>query len=128
MLICLGSCKKGNHGPLPPVLTFDSTVAGNWTYTAYNIGTGGPGVWNNADPANQHAEFKGDSSFSSDVSFLKEANHYSVIDSVTIKFTPSSRPEGYFLMGFHIKTAERALYLFPVNPICIEGCTYKFVK
>ncbi len=99
-----------------------------WTYIEYFFSIGGPGQWHPVTPSNQTIEFKTDGSFIPAGSFLKPATKFEIVDSVTIKFQPASTPSGYILMGYLIKAAERELYLYPVNPACIEGCNNKFKR
>jgi len=59
---------------------------------------------------------------------LKDANRFEILDSVTVKFQPVSTPSGFILMGYIIDTMERELQMYPVNPMCIEGCSNKFTR
>ncbi len=122
-LVFILGCSKSDNTKLKPI---ENTIIGKWTYIEYFFSTGAPGKWHPVTPANQTIEFKSDGSFISAESFLKDATEFEIVDSVTIKFQPASTPSGYILMGYSIKTAERELYLSPVNPICIEGCSNKF--
>ncbi len=125
VLILMTACNKSVVVNKEPI---DKTVIGKWNYTEYFFSTGGPGSWHPVSPANQTIEFKSDGTFVPAESFLKTANRFEIIDSVTIKFQPTSTAMGYTLMGYQIKTADRELYLYPVNPLCIEGCSNKFTK
>jgi hypothetical protein len=112
-------CKKN----IEPI---DNSIIGKWTYTEYNIGIGGPGQWLPATPAGQTIEFKSDGTFISSGSLRWEATKFEILDSVTIKFRPASTPPGYLLMVYSIDTIARELLMYPVNPMCIEGCEYKY--
>ena len=79
-------------------------------------------------PPKQTIEFKPDGTFIPSESFLKDANHFEILDSVTVKFQPASTPSGFILMGYTIDTMARQLQLWPVNPMCIEGCSNKFKR
>ena len=103
----------------------ESSLIGRWTYTEYYMGTGGPTDWQPVTPPNQTIEFRSDGTFIPCESFLKGANHFEIVDSVTVKIQPAA-PSGFILMRYDIKPLERALYLSPTNPICIEGCSSKF--
>ncbi len=124
LLVCMviGACKKSGGG------TFDKKLTGKWVYTSYSFGTGGPSVDRPADPPNQQAFFKDDGSFYSSVSFLKGFMRYEVQDSARLRFFPSSKPAGYLLMGYQLDTIHHALILFPVDPFCIEGCSFTFKR
>ena len=54
--------------------------------------------------------------------------HFEFIDRETIKFYPLSTLSGFILMRYTLKEAGRELYLYPVDPICIEGCSSKFKR
>lgn len=116
----LPGCTKSSLVPI------DSSLIAKWSYVEYYRSIGGPGEWLPVEPANQKIEFKSDGSFLPAESFLKGVTNYEIVDSVTIKFLPASTPSGYQLMGYQIDTVERKLYLYPVNPSCIEGCSSKF--
>jgi hypothetical protein len=125
LVFLITACNKSANVNKEPI---DKTLTGKWTYTEYFFSTGSPGSWHPVSPANQTIEFKADGTFMPAESFLKTANRFEMVDSVTIKFQPASTATGYILMGYQIKTAERELYLYPVNPLCIEGCSNKFIK
>ena len=117
-LAIIPGCKKD----IEPI---DNNIIGKWTYIENNIGYGGPGQWLPATPSGQTIEFKPDGSFiSSNHSW--EATRFEMLDSVTIKFWPDSNSLGYVEMGYSIDTATRELLMYPVNPMCIEGCEYKY--
>jgi len=111
------SCKKSS----PDLI--NSAIIGKWTYTEYFYSTGaGPGQWHPVIPPNQTIEFRSDGSFIPSTSFLKEAKRFELVDSITIKFTTSSR---FIIMGDSIDVGMGELYLYPI-PGCIEGCNNKF--
>jgi hypothetical protein len=118
-------CTKSSYRNSNPI---DNSLVARWTYVEYYFSIGGPGEWHPVQPANQEIEFKSDGSFVSTESFLKGVTRYEIIDSVTIKVKPVSRPSGYMLMGYKINTIDRELYLYPVDPYCIEGCGNKFKR
>jgi len=122
LLILLSGCKKSSLEPI------ENTLIGKWTYTEYFYSIGGPAEWRTVTPANQTIEFQPDGSLISSVSFLKTATKFEKIDSVTIKFQPAPTTRGYILMEYLINTTKRELYLYPVDPICIEGCNNKFKR
>jgi hypothetical protein len=113
-------CKKS-------VEPIENSLIGKWTYIEYYMSPGGPGEWRPVSPPKQTIEFKADGTFVPSESFLKEANHFEIVDSVTLKIEPVA-PLGHMLMRYEIKTLRRELYLYPVNPMCIEGCSYKFER
>lgn len=101
-------------------------IAGDWEYTEYYYSIGGPGLWRPVTPAGQIVAFNTDGSFHSVASFSETFRNYQVIDSATVKFTPASTSSGYVLMHFKIDSTEGTLILNPIEPMCIEGCGYKF--
>ena len=121
LLFLTVACKKS----IEPI---ESSLIGKWTYTEYYISSGGPGEWRAVTPPNQTIEFKPDGTFIPSESFLKDANRFEILDSVTVKFQPVSTPSGFILMGYIIDTMERELQMYPVNPMCIEGCSNKFTR
>jgi len=125
LLLLATGCSKS---PVENTEAIENTVVGQWTYTEYFYSTGAPGQWYPVTPANQIIEFKADGSFTGTASFLKDATHFVIVDSTTIKFLPSTKPAGYALMNYRVKTAERELILSPLDPICIEGCSDKFKR
>jgi hypothetical protein len=124
-MILQSSCSKPGIIHKTPI---EKTVLGKWTYTENFYSAGGPGAWHAVTPANQTIEFKANGSFIPAPSFLNGANRFEMLDSVTIKFQPATTSSGFILMGYILDTAQRELYLYPVNPMCIEGCSSKFVK
>ena len=125
LLIFAVACKKSNNRIIEPN---EGGLTGKWTYTEYYMSIGGPGAWHAVSPPKQTIEFKADGKFIPCESFLKDANHYEIVDSVTIKIEPASTSMGYILMRYDINPSDRALYLSPSNPICIEGCSNKFER
>jgi hypothetical protein len=125
LLIVSAGCSKMT---IDNTESIENAVAGKWTYTEYFYSTGSPGQWYPVTPANQTIEFKADGSFTGTASFLKEATHFVIVDSATIKFQPSTKPAGYTLMNYRVKTTGRELILSPLDPICIEGCSDKFKR
>ena len=121
LLLFAIACKKS----VDPI---ENSLIGKWTYTEYYYSIGGPGEWHPVTPPKQTIEFKSDGTFIPSESFLKDANHFEILDSVTVKFQPASTPSGFILMGYTIDTTARELQLWPVNPMCIEGCSNKFKR
>ncbi len=103
-------------------------MVGKWEYTEHYFSIGGPGMWQTVEPAGQIVEFKTDGAFSSVASFYSSFLNYEVIDSTTVKFTPASSSSGYVLMRYEINVEEGILVLYPIEPMCIEGCSYKFKR
>ena len=121
LLLFATACKKS-------VEPIENSLIGKWTYTEYYISIGGPGEWRPVTPPKQTIEFRSDGTFIPSESFVKEANHFEILDSVTIKFQPASTSSGFILMGYSIDTLARELQMYPVNPMCIEGCSNKFKR
>jgi hypothetical protein len=125
LLLFAIACKKSGTKVNEPV---GNSLIGKWTYTQYSYSIGGPRIWRQATPSGQSIEFKPEGRFIPCESFLKEATHFEIIDSVTVKIEPASTATGYFLMRYQIDTSGRELDMYPANPICIEGCGYKFER
>jgi hypothetical protein len=121
LLVFIPGCKKSSLEPI------ENSLIGKWIYTEYYQSIGGPGQWYPVTPPGQTVEFKPDGRFLSS-SFLKDADHFQILDSVTVKFQPASTSSGYILMGYSVDTAARELLMYPVNPFCIEGCSNKFKR
>jgi len=119
------ACKKSGNRIIEPI---DNGLIGKWTYTEYYYSIGRPGDWHSVTPPKQTVEFKPDGTFIPSESFLKDANHFEILDSVTVKFQPASTPSGFILMGYSIDPGARQLLMYPVNPMCIEGCSNKFTR
>jgi len=124
LLFFVIACQKSGNKIIEPI---ENRLIDRWTYTGYYVSNGGPGEWRTVSPR-QTIEFKADGTFIPCQSFLKEANHYEILDSVTVKIEPASISSGYILMKYDIKPSERALYLSPADPMCIEGCSSKFER
>jgi hypothetical protein len=121
--IFLNACKKSqeNH----PV---DFNLVGHWIYTQNSIGIGPPGVWRDAEPPNEVIEFKADGIFVPSKDFMPGATNYERIDSVTLKILLTSTPNGYIKMLYKIDSVDGRLTLQPIEPLCIEGCAYRFAR
>ena len=119
------ACEKSGNKIIEPI---ENSLIGKWTYTEYYMSIGGPGEWRPVSPPKQTIEFKPGGTFIPCESFLKDANHFEILDSVTVKIEPTSAPSGFILMGYSIDTNTRELQLYPVDPICIEGCSNKFKR
>src|ERR1051325_9700991 len=84
LLMLLAGCKKSNVEPI------QSTLIGRGTHTEYYFSPGGgPGGWRPVTPAGQTIEFKSDGTFVPCESFLKDANHFEIVDSATVKIQPT---------------------------------------
>jgi hypothetical protein len=121
-LVTIASCTKSADKER----SLTSGLTGKWEYTETYFSIGGPGTWHPVQPGGQTIEFKPDGSFISVASFSGTFRHYEVNDSATVKFTPAPTSSGFVLMGYIIDSTEGSLLLYPVNPVCIEGCTDKF--
>jgi hypothetical protein len=125
LLLFTIACKKSGEKIIEPI---ENSLIGKWTYTEYYMGSGAPSEWRPVTPPNQTIEFKPGGTFIPSESFLKDADHFEILDSVTVKFQPTSTSSGFILMGYSIDTMARQLQMYPVNPMCIEGCSNKFKK
>jgi hypothetical protein len=122
LLLFTISCKKSGDKTIEPV---ENSLIGKWTYTEHYGSSGGPGEWRPVNPSNQIIEFNSDGTFVPCESFLKDANHFEILDSVTVKFQPAF--SGFSMMSYSIDTIARELILTPI-PLCIEGCADKFKR
>jgi hypothetical protein len=122
VMLVFASCKKETATPI------DFRLIGKWIYKERGFSIGGPMIWSDATPANQVIEFKKDGTFISASNFLDGAKFYEKLDSATLKFTLTSNPAGYIKMGYLIDSISGKLLFWPVEPRCIEGCGYRFVK
>jgi hypothetical protein len=113
------ACKKSTE----PI---ENSLIGKWAYTERYISSGGPGEWHPVIPK-ETIEFKPDGTFIPSESFLKDANHFEILDSVTVKFRPAPIDSGFILMRYSIDTGARELLMSPI-PLCIEGCSSKFKR
>jgi hypothetical protein len=115
------ACKKNNARSNPA-----HSLVGKWTLTSYFYSDGSPGSWHPADKNNpQWITFSADNSFSSNMTFYG-ANKYELVDSTHIKLTPSTTLNGFVLLSYHIDSLQGVLQMSPANPICIEGCGWRF--
>jgi hypothetical protein len=117
LLFLTVACKKS----IEPI---ENSLIGKWTYTEQYISTGGPGEWRPVTPK-ETIEFKPDGTFIPSESFLKDANHFEILDSVTVKFHPGL--SGFTVMRYSIDTVAGELLMSPI-PNCIEGCASKFKR
>ena len=122
IIVSFWGCRKS----FLPVI--DRNLIGRWVYVESYYSVGGPGKWHPVLPSNQKIEFKPNGQFIPPQSFLRTMNWYVPIDSVTIKFQPSLGSSENVLMGYKVDTLNNELFLYPVNPICIEGCNNKFKR
>ena len=79
------ACEKSSNRIIEP----ENGLVGKWTYTEYYMSIGGPGEWHPVSPK-QTIEFKSNGTFVPCESFLKEANHFEILDSVTLKIEPAA--------------------------------------
>jgi hypothetical protein len=117
-LVFVLSCKKSGIQPIK------NELIGKWIYAAYNLGIAGPGQWRPAPP-NQVIEFKSDGSFVTTDHFWAESQ-FQTLDSATIKFWPDATSQGFILMRYLIDTLAGELLMYPISPMCAEGCEYKY--
>jgi hypothetical protein len=124
-LVAVASC--GKHAEKGKVFSTGSLV-GKWEYTEHYFSIGGPGKWQPVQPGGQTIDFKPDATFTSAASFSANFQSYEIVDSTTVKFTPAPTAPGHVLMRYEINSAEGILLLHPIEPMCIEGCSYKFKR
>jgi len=101
------------------------TIVGRWKLVEQEIGIGSPGKWESVD--NGHVfEFKADKSFN--VSSHRDC------ETGTYELTGDTLHLSYNCKGheseaaYRLETDNPFIILSPVQPICIEGCRYKYEK
>lgn len=119
LLFLLPGCKREK---------INNALIGKWNYTDYYLGIGGPGAWHSVTPAGQTIEFRANGSFAGSESFLSNFNTYRVNDTATVRFMSGWNISGSITMGYEVHAADNTLFLYPVNPRCIEGCNNKFKR
>jgi len=120
ILVFTIACKKSaNKEPI------ENSLIGKWTYTESYISPAGPTDWQPVSPPGQTIEFKQDGTFIPCESFLKDANHFEIVDSMTVKIKPAPSSGQ---MRYTIDTTGHQLLMSPTNPGCIEACIYKFER
>ena len=103
-------------------------LVGKWVFTEHYLGIGGPGQWHPVEPAGQTVEFRPDGRFQSAEGFSTTFSFYKIIDSATVKFSPAPIPSGYVVMKYRLDAGGNSLILYPIQPMCVEGCAYKFQR
>lgn len=111
--------------------SFSPELAGKWVLTdTQSAGTGPPGVWAKASPADRWVEVGDNGNISGTV--FPAATGYQLIDSVTLKVIDPSQAAGFRLFNYKIDTVQKALFFYkrpPNGGYCIEGCgSYKFMR
>ena len=125
LAMAMAGCVKHSENQ---TLLLSSHLTGKWEYISSLMGTGGPAVWQPAMPGGQTIEFKPDGRFTPAASFSTSFRYYEVLDSNTLKLRPAPTPAGYVLMRYRIQSADSILLLNPIEPLCIDGCSYQFIK
>ncbi len=120
-LMTVGACTKSSDS------TYANSIIGKWKYTQRYYSAGGPLIYQPAE-LNQWVKFSQDGSIESNMSFFDNITGFELENESKIHFLTLSRPSGYMLYGYRIDTIEGGLNLYPLDPICIEGCGMLFKK
>jgi hypothetical protein len=109
------ACRKNNR-----------TVTSNqWRLVEVFYSIGGPGSWHPADPATQVLViFATDGRFITTKNGIVDASGsgtYQTTDSVRYSIQVANAK-----LGAEIKNSS--LYIYPVDPLCIEGCNSRYVR
>ena len=86
----------------------------------------GPAEWRTVTPTGQTIEFKSDGTFVPCEYFMKNADHFEILDSVTVKLTPGIISAAN-VMRYSIDTTAGELVMVPV-PTCADDCADKFKR
>lgn len=118
----LCSCKKNDHLVTTHIKKVNVSLYGDWKFIGNYLSAGGPQYFVPAATQTQ-ATFNTDGSLSG--TSFPNFDHYTLIDSVTIKLTGTGTDYGTFIY----KINEDTLKMSPIAPsMCIEGCSVVFVK
>jgi hypothetical protein len=103
-----------------------AALIGKWQLVEYYWSAGGPGNWTKADPNKPSIiEFKADGAFLSDGEDCSGAYTAATNQEIVIKKTCSTgNIQQSELSGEILSSGE--LVITPTNPMCIEGCAYKY--
>ncbi len=114
------ACDK-NNAPNP-----QTQLVGKWKLSSYYSSTGGPGVWKDAQQAQQTLlEFKSDGTLGGN-DFATAYSTYAVKDSATIVLTKKNSKE---TQNYKFAIENRFLTLSPAGPTyCIEGCATRYAR
>lgn len=103
-----------------------ATLVGRWQLVEYYLSAGGPGYWTKADPATPSIiEFKANGAYISEREdcsgqYTAETDQEIIIRELCSTGEVRERA----ISGNILPSGE--LVLSPTNPICIEGCAYKY--
>lgn len=116
------SCQKNDSNITTRKKNANVSLLGNWKLAGNYISSGGPQYFV-PTTVNSNATFNTNGSLTG--SSFPTFNKYTLVDSVTIKFTNSGADYETFIY----KINEDTLKMAPIAPnVCIEGCAIVFVK
>lgn len=118
----LYACKKNENPVTTHIKKVNASLYGDWKFIGNYLSAGGPQYF---VPAVTQTK----TTFNTDGSLTGTSfpgfDHYTLIDSITIKLTGTGTDYGTFLY----KINEDTLKMSPIAPNrCIEGCSVVFVK
>jgi len=107
-------------------------IEGTWKLTAAYISAGGPQYWTDVKDG-EVLNFLSNGSFSSDKFEECSTGSYSVEDgNLILEYDcdgfESGTENGEGQITFKIDYGKNAILLTPTSILCIEGCSYKYVK
>ncbi len=108
------------------------SIEGKWKLTEAYISAGGPQYWTDVEDG-EEIEFQGNGSFSSDRYPECATGIFSVDDgNLTLEYncegfeSGTENEEG--LITYKLDYGKNAILLTPTSILCIEGCSYKYVR
>lgn len=128
LLIVFLGCDN-TDGNLPNV---DNGILGKWKMTKAYISSGGPQYWIIIEDG-EEIEFYSDGKFTSNRSLECTTGSFVLNgENLSMKYGCEDYEEGIEnkdgLITYHIAFEEGDMLLTPTSVICIEGCSYKYVK
>lgn len=117
-----------NQEGIEPSSENQTGVIGKWQLVEYFMSTGSPGYWTKADPAKPSIiEFKADGEYIS--GWENCSGRYTAATGQEIIIKVSCNTANVRKSEFSGKILPSGeLTIDPTNPMCIEGCLYKYKR